>query len=87
MKDFKWVWISMACLFAWIMILLWIDAVMVHAQEGGHGGYSDAAEEEAYYDSLELENRSWPGIYYFISNGWPEYETPRKKAGDRYFSR
>lgn len=35
---------------------------------------------------MELENRSWPGIYYFTAGAYGKYGTPWKKVGDHYFS-
>ena len=35
---------------------------------------------------MELESRSWPGIYYFTAGQYSEYGTPWKKVGDHYFS-
>ncbi len=52
-------------------------------------GAMDRAEptEETYEAvRMELEQRSYPGIYYFASGGWPEYGTPWRQVGDHYFS-
>lgn len=35
---------------------------------------------------MELEERSYPGLYYFTSEGYSEYGTPWRKVGDHYFS-
>lgn len=46
----------------------------------------EPSEETFQAVQMELERRSWPGLYYFTSNGFSEYGTPWKKAGDHYFS-
>lgn len=53
---------------------------------GGMDGVWEPSEETFRAVQMELENRSWPGLYYFTSDGWPEYGTPWKKVGDHYFS-
>ena len=39
---------------------------------------------EAIY--MELEEISYPGLFYFCSTGFHEYGTPWKKVGDHYFN-
>ena len=34
---------------------------------------------------MELNQRSWPGLYYFTAGGYGKYGTPWKKVGDHYF--
>ena len=34
----------------------------------------------------ELEERSWPELYYFTAGGYGSYGTPWKQVGDHYFS-
>lgn len=36
--------------------------------------------------SLEMETRSYPGLYYFDMDKYLQYGTPYKKMGDLYFS-
>lgn len=51
-------------------------------------GAMDRAEpsEETYKAvAMELENRSYPGLYYFTAENYGEYGTPWKKVGDHYF--
>lgn len=46
----------------------------------------EPSEETFQAVRMELENRSWPGIYYFSAEGYSQYGTPWKKVGDHYFS-
>ena len=46
----------------------------------------EPSEETFRAVQMELEDRTWPGLYYFTSNGFPEYGTPWKKVGGHYFS-
>lgn len=46
----------------------------------------EPSEETFEAVQMELESRSWPELYYFTSNVWPEHGTPCKKVGDHYFS-
>lgn len=46
----------------------------------------EPSEETFRAVQMELEKRSWPGLYYFTSDGWPAYGRPWKKEGDHYFS-
>lgn len=43
---------------------------------------------ESTYEAvrLELEERSYPGVLYFTSEGYSIYGTPWRKVGDHYFS-
>lgn len=55
MRDYKWVWISMASLIAWIMTALWVEkAITASARQSDPAAYQEELEEEEYYDSLEL---------------------------------
>lgn len=54
--------------------------------DGGMDNVWEPSEETFQAVQMELERRSWPELYYFTSNGWPEYGTPWKKVGDHYFS-
>ena len=35
---------------------------------------------------MELENRSYPGLFYFTAEGYSRYGTPWQKVGGHYFS-
>ena len=35
---------------------------------------------------MELERRSYPGLFYFTAEGYSRYGTPWQKVGDHYFS-
>ncbi len=37
-------------------------------------------------ERMELEERSWPEVYYFTAGGYSKYGTPWKQVGDHYFS-
>lgn len=47
---------------------------------------AEPSEETFEAVKLELEERSYPGLYYFCSTGYSQYGTPWKKVGDHYFS-
>ncbi len=55
--------------------------------DGGMDNVWEPSEETFQAVQMELESRSWPGLYYFTANDWPVYGTPWKKVGDHYFSR
>lgn len=46
----------------------------------------EPSEETFLAVQMELEDRSYPGLYYFTANGYSRYGTPWKKVGDHYFS-
>lgn len=52
------------------------------------GGMDKVSVSDETFEAvrMELENRSWPGIYYFTAGQYSEYGTPWKKVGDHYFS-
>ena len=52
------------------------------------GGMDKVSVSEETFQAvrMELENRSWPEIYYFTAGRYSEYGTPWKKVGDHYFS-
>lgn len=54
--------------------------------DGGMDSVWEPSEETFQAVQMELESRSWPGLYYFTSNGWSKYGTPWQKVGDHYFS-
>ncbi len=73
----------------------WPDTVTgVIMQEGQFASYWDGGMQKVWEPSeetfeavrLELQERSYPGIYYFREGEWPDYGTPWKKVGDHYFS-
>lgn len=47
---------------------------------------ADPSEETFEAVRMELEERSYPGLFYFSAGGYSEYGTPWKKVGDHYFS-
>lgn len=73
----------------------WPDTIEeVITQKNQFSTYWDGAMDKVYEPSkesflavqMELEERSYPGIYYFTSEGYSEYGTPWKKVEDHYFS-
>lgn len=46
---------------------------------------ADPTEETFEAIRLELEDRSYPGIYYFTAGGYGNYGTPWRQIGDHYF--
>lgn len=53
-----------------------------------NGAIEKAEPSEETFEAvrLELEERSYPGLFYFCSTGYSEYGTPWGKVGDHYFS-
>lgn len=54
------------------------------------GGMADIWEpsEETYQAvKMEVEQRGYPGIYYFREGQWSDYGTPWRKTGAHYFSK
>lgn len=73
----------------------WPDSIPeVIMQENHFTSYWDSGMERVVEPSeetfkavqMELEERSYPGIYYFREGTWSDYGTPWKKVGDHYFS-
>ena len=60
----------------------------VHFSSYWDGGMDRVSVSEETFQAvrMELENRSWPGIYYFTAGSYGAYGTPWKKVGDHYFS-
>ena len=60
----------------------------VHFSSYWDGGMDRVSVSEETFQAvrMELENRSWPEIYYFTAGRYSEYGTPWKKVGDHYFS-
>lgn len=54
--------------------------------DGGMDRVVEPSEETIRAVQMELEKRSWPGLFYFTAEGWPAYGTPWKQVGDHYFS-
>lgn len=52
------------------------------------GGMSKVVPSEETFEAvrMELQERSWPGLYYFTSDGYSKYGTPWRQVGDHYFS-
>lgn len=70
------------------------DITGVITQEYAFTSYWDGRMEKAVPTeetfqavSMELNERSYPGIYYFREGAWSEYGTPWKKIGAHYFSK
>lgn len=55
--------------------------------DGSMDEVCEPSEESILAVQMELEERSYPGIYYFTSEGWSEYGTRWKKVEDHYFSK
>lgn len=66
----------------------------VITQKGAYSSYADGgidkvwSPSESTYEAvrMELEERSYPGVIYFTSEGYSKYGTPWRKVGDHYFS-
>lgn len=54
--------------------------------DGGMDKVVEPSEETIRAVQMEIEERGWPGLFYFTAEGWPEYGTPWKQVGDHYFS-
>lgn len=54
--------------------------------DGGMDRVWAPSEETFEAVRMELQERSWPGLYYFTSSGYSQYGTPWRKVGDHYFS-
>lgn len=54
--------------------------------DGGMDNIWEPSQETFLAVQMELEGRSWPGLYYFTANGYGRYGTPWGKVGDHYFS-
>ena len=53
--------------------------------DGGMDKVVEPTEETLRAVQMELEIRSYPGIYYFREGTWSEYGTPWRQVGDHYF--
>lgn len=53
-----------------------------------NGAMDEAEPSVSTYEaiSIEMETRSYPGLYYFDMDQFLQYGTPYKKMGDLYFS-
>nr|DAZ74097.1 MAG TPA: Cell Wall Hydrolase [Caudoviricetes sp.] len=54
--------------------------------DGNMAGIWEPSEETYQAIRMEVEQRGYPGIYYFREGQWPGCGTPWKKTGDHYFS-
>ena len=54
--------------------------------DGGMARVWEPSEETYLAVRMELEERSWPELYYFTAGGYGSYGTPWKQVGDHYFS-
>ena len=52
------------------------------------GGMAKALPSEETFEAvrMELQERGWPGLYYFSADGYSMYGTPWKQVGGHYFS-
>ena len=60
----------------------------VHFSSYWDGSMDNVSVSDETFEAvrMELEKRSWPGIYYFTAGSYGAYGTPWKKVGDHYFS-
>lgn len=54
--------------------------------DGNMAGIWEPSEETYQAVRMEVEQRAYPGIYYFREGEWPGYGTPWEKVGAHYFS-
>ena len=54
--------------------------------DGNMAGIWEPSEETYQAIRMEVEQRGYPGIYYFREGQWPGCGTPWKKVGAHYFS-
>ena len=55
--------------------------------DGGMAGIWEPSEEKYQAVRMEVEQRGYPGIYYFREGQWSDYGTPWRKTGAHYFSK
>lgn len=53
--------------------------------DGGMAGVYEPSKETFKAVQMELEERSYPGIYYFTAGGYGEFGTPWKQVEDHFF--
>lgn len=60
----------------------------VHFSSYWDGSMDNVSVSDETFEAvrMELEKRSWTGIYYFTAGKYSEYGTPWRKVGDHYFS-
>lgn len=83
LKENWWFIVTVGVCLFWvsaIAMLFWLFPLETKAED--YGMTREELEEESY-DSLELlevqmelESRTYPGLYYFTTNTWPEHGTP-----------
>lgn len=54
--------------------------------DGNMAGIWEPSEETYQAIRMEVEQRGYPGIYYFREGEWPDYGTRWEKVGAHYFS-
>ncbi len=73
----------------------WPDTIAgVITQQGQFSSYRDGGMDRATEPDrltiravqMELEQRGYPGLFYFQTGSYSRYGTPWKKVGDHYFS-
>lgn len=55
--------------------------------DGGMEKIIEPSEETFEAVQMELEERSYTGIYYFREGAWSKHGTPWRKVGNHYFSK
>lgn len=55
--------------------------------DGGMADIWKPSEETYQAVKMEVEQRGYPGIYYFREGQWSDYGTPWRKTGAHYFSK
>lgn len=55
--------------------------------DGGMENVYEPSEETFEAVRMELEQRSYPEIYYFTADDYGEFGTPWRQVGDHYFSK
>lgn len=55
--------------------------------DGGMERVVEPSEETYEAIQMEIETRSYPGIYYFTAEGYGEFGTPWRQVEDHYFSK
>lgn len=55
--------------------------------DGGMADIWEPSEETYQAVKMEVEQRGYPGIYYFREGQWSDYGTPWRKTGAHYFSK
>lgn len=54
--------------------------------DGGMKKYDQISDSTKKAVAMEIDERSYPGLFYFTAEGYSQYGTPYFKHGDHYFS-